>query len=108
MQEDGGGVAAIGKAAEMMKGQRLDAFLLNLFLIFVYFFVLVGWSVMMGGGVIWGLFLVNFCCLVRVLTFVAYTVLYFGAKELGFGEEVELQGSDVEYAKLGITPLVGP
>ncbi|XP_057787790.1 uncharacterized protein LOC131005020 [Salvia miltiorrhiza] len=97
--EEDGGIAAIGKAAMMMKGRRWDAFLLNVWMNFV---VLVGLIAVLGsgGGEIW---LVNICCLIRILTFVAYTVLYFGGKELGVGEEVEL---DVEYAKLSITPLV--
>lgn len=105
VEEGGGGVAAFGKAAEMMKGRRLEAFLLNfLFSFLVYFFVLIGWILMSFGdhGKIWGLFLVNFCCVIRVLNFVAYTVLYFRGKE-ELGQEVEL-----EYTKLEIIPpLVG-
>lgn len=100
VEEGGGGVAAFGKSAEMMKGRRLDAFLLNfLFSFLVYFFVLIGWILMNFGdhGKIWGLFLVNFCCLIRVLNSVAYTVFYFRGKE-ELGQDVELEYANLEVA----------
>lgn len=106
VEEDGGGIAAFGKSAEIMKGRRLDAFLLNfLFGFFTYFVVFVSWILMMGGDdwKIWGLFLVNFCCLIRVFTFVAFTVFYFRGKE-ELGQRAELQYANLEI----ITPIFRP
>lgn len=117
VDEDGGGIGALGKSAEILEGRKLDVFLLNVFFNIVCIVALIGWWVVMeleleGGVKIWGwLLLVSFYCLIRVFTFVGYTVLYFRGKEgWCYGElEVELQGTDVdvEYAKLGVTPLVG-
>ncbi|KAI3444081.1 hypothetical protein Pfo_000746 [Paulownia fortunei] len=106
------GIEALGKSAEIMKGQKMNGFLLNIVFNLVSLGVYLG-SKMIRGEKYWisdekisGLFLVNCSCLVKILTFVAYTVLYFRGKE-SRGQEIELHWSNVEYAKLGVTPLVG-
>lgn len=98
VDEDGGGIVALGKSAEMIEGQRLDVFLLNAFFYLVHFLVLIGLMGVGGGDnhlKIWELVVVSCYCFLRVFTFVAYTVLYFGGKEGFYGDlKVELQGSD--------------
>ncbi|XP_011070157.2 uncharacterized protein LOC105155871 [Sesamum indicum] len=98
------GVEALGRSAVVMKGQRVSAFLVNVVCGLITLGVFFG-SRMTRGEKICGLVLVNGSCFVKIFTFVAYTVLYCRGKGSG-GQEIELNRSDVEYAKLGITPLV--
>ncbi|GER52657.1 glyceraldehyde-3-phosphate dehydrogenase 1 [Striga asiatica] len=113
VDRDCSGIRALGKSAEIIKGQELSGFLLNVVM------NLASWGVYLGSmniksGTHWisnekikGLISVGFTCLVWVLNFVVYTVLYFRGKE-GIGQEIELNLSNVEYAKLGNDdPLVG-
>ncbi|KAL7137996.1 hypothetical protein ABFS83_10G132600 [Erythranthe nasuta] len=109
------GVGALGKSAAIMKGQKMTAFVLNVVLNLVNLGVYLGSKMIRvkGGGKYWifdekiisGLILVNGSCLVRIFTFVIYTVLYFRGKE-GNDQEIELEWNNVDYAKLDISPLV--
>ncbi|KAK4415128.1 hypothetical protein Salat_2620000 [Sesamum alatum] len=105
VDEDGScGVEALGRSAVVMKGQRVSGFFVNVLCSVVSLGVYLG-SRMTRGERVCGLVLVNGSCLVKILTFVAYTVLYCRGKG-SRGQEIELNSSDVEYAKLGlITPL---
>ncbi|KAL2526415.1 hypothetical protein Adt_11469 [Abeliophyllum distichum] len=104
------GLQALGKSAEIVKGNRLNGFILNIFLNLLSLGIYLSYSMMIQGNkwvsgrTISGLFLVNFACLVKILTFVVYTVLYFQCKRK-HGEEIELNGSTV-YNKLSTTPSV--
>ncbi|CAA0837290.1 Unknown protein [Striga hermonthica] len=113
VDRDCSGIMALGRSAVIIKGQELSGFLLNVVM------NLASWGVYLGSMNIrsethWipnekikGLILVGFTCLVWVLTFVVYTVMYFRGKE-GIVQEIELNLSNVEYAKLGNDdPLVG-
>ncbi|KAG8372505.1 hypothetical protein BUALT_Bualt12G0073100 [Buddleja alternifolia] len=102
--EESCGIEALGKSAKIIKGQKVNGFLLNIVLNLVSLGVYLG-SKMITSEKICGLFLVNCSCLVKILTFVAYTVLYFWAKE-SHGQEIELNLSNVEYGKLPTTPFV--
>lgn len=69
VDEDGGGIGALGKSAEILEGRKLDVFLLNVFFNIVCIVALIGWRVVMeleGGVKIWGLLLVSFYSLIRV------------------------------------------
>ncbi|CAI9787433.1 unnamed protein product [Fraxinus pennsylvanica] len=97
------GIQALGKSAEIVKGNRLNGFILNIFLNLLSLGIYLG-SKMIQGQTFSGLFLVIFSCLVKILTFVIYTVFYFQCKNEN-GEEIELHGSTV-YSKISTTHLV--
>ncbi|KAL0288522.1 UNVERIFIED_CONTAM: hypothetical protein Sangu_2654400 [Sesamum angustifolium] len=98
------GVEALGRSAVVMKGQRVSAFFVNVVCSVITLGVYFG-SRMTRGEKVCGLVLVNGSCLVKIFTFVAYTVLYCRGKG-SRDQEIELNWSDVEYAKLGVSPLV--
>ncbi|PIN22081.1 hypothetical protein CDL12_05206 [Handroanthus impetiginosus] len=111
VEEDGSGIEALGKSAKIMKGQKIDGFLLNITLHLVSLAVYLC-SKMISGEKYWVwdtkitvLVLANGSCLVNIFTFVAYTVMYYRGKERR-GQEIELNLSNFEYTKLGSTPLV--
>lgn len=106
IDEESCGTEALGKSAVIMKGQKWNGFLLNIVLNLVSLGVYLG-SKMVRSEKICGLVLVNGSCLVRIVTFVMYTVVYYRDKER-YGQEIELNGSsNIEYAKLDISPLAG-
>lgn len=103
------GIQALGKSAEIVKGNRLNGFMLNIFLNLLSLGIYLGSNMIRGntrvsGQTISGLFLVNFSCLVKILTFVIYTVFYFQCKKEN-GEATEFHGSNV-YSKIPTTPMV--
>ncbi|KAL2232758.1 uncharacterized protein LOC105155880 [Sesamum indicum] len=99
------GREAVEKAAQVVEGQRLHGFMLNLFfsLLLSATFV-VCWMVLGDKGsffknlTIYGLIVLNLTSFVKMLLFMAYTVLYFQCKQQ-HGEEIEMIGY-LHYTKL--------
>ncbi|KAI3444110.1 hypothetical protein Pfo_000775 [Paulownia fortunei] len=106
--EDRSMVEALEKAAELVKGQHLHGFMLNLFinLLFLITF-LVYWVILDHKGSLnlttVGLFFVNIFSTVKMVLFMAYTVLYFQCKK-HHGEEIDIHGN-LQYTKLPTTTL---
>lgn len=108
IEEDRYGIQALGKAGELIQGKKVQGFILNAIFAVLAVVLFQGFRIIRGhkwlvNETIFGLFLVNFSCLLRLLQFVGYTVLYFQCKK-DHGEEIELQG-EVEYTKISSTPL---
>ncbi|KAL3535308.1 hypothetical protein ACH5RR_003769 [Cinchona calisaya] len=105
------GFGALGKAEELIEGKRIEGFILNAIFVLLSVALSQGSRIIRGhkwlvNDMVYELFLVNFSCLLRLLHFMAYTVLYFQCKK-NHGEEIELQGEGgVEYTKIYSTPLV--
>ncbi|KAK6151484.1 hypothetical protein DH2020_014119 [Rehmannia glutinosa] len=102
------GIEALGKAGALVKGKRLIGFLLNVCFVLVTLIVFLGYMIILGkkwlgNPIIYGLLVLIFLSLVKILRAVAYAVLYFRCK-VHHGEEVELHGG-VEYSKLPTTQL---
>ncbi|KAL6534743.1 hypothetical protein OROGR_013418 [Orobanche gracilis] len=99
------GIEALGKAEALVKGKRLQGFLINLCSNLFVLIVFRCYKSLLGGDkglfeyrMSSGLFVFNFLALVKIFVAVAYTILYFECKEL-HGEEIELY-VDVEYSKV--------
>ncbi|XP_073137899.1 uncharacterized protein [Henckelia pumila] len=101
------GLVALGKSSAMIKNHRFNGFFLNIFLNLMTLASFIGLKIVKGGdnwladdtSILSGLYLVNCSCLVKMYTFVAYTVLYFKCKE-NRDEEIELGDG---YGKLSTT-----
>ncbi|XP_071911356.1 uncharacterized protein [Coffea arabica] len=108
IEEDCYGIQALGKAGDLIQGMKIQGFVLNMMFALLSVVVFQGFRIIRGhkwlvNQTIFGLFLVNVSCLLRLSQFVGYTVLYFQCKKK-HGEEIELQG-EVEYTKISSTPL---
>ncbi|CAI9298210.1 unnamed protein product [Lactuca saligna] len=106
--EECSGIEALGRAGRLVKGMKLQGFLLNLLLNLLSYVIFHFLSKMMMvkqplTQAILVFFLVGFMCSITMFTFQAYTVLYFECK-MNHGEEIELHGS-VEYSKIPRVPL---
>lgn len=100
------GLEALGKGAALVKGKRLQGFLLNVFFNLVFFIAFHGYKMILRkhpSPTASLMVLTSVISLVKIFQMVAYTVFYFQCKEL-HGEEIELPGS-VHYTKLPITQL---
>lgn len=112
IEENCYGFEALGKAGQLVKGKKLDGFMLN-FLLALFsgiVFVYVYW-IFKGGlkrelsRMLMVLFLIFTSSLITMFQFMAYTVLYFKCKKY-HGEEVELQGGGgIKYSKLPTAAL---
>ncbi|KAM7472849.1 hypothetical protein LguiA_011032 [Lonicera macranthoides] len=108
VEEDCYGIEALTKAKELVKGRRVDGFVLNfmfnlfLLIIFkVYEIIATKWP---SKDIVIGLFLICIAYLVIMFFFSAYTFLYFKCKE-SHGEEIEL-GGKLENSNVPTTPLL--
>ncbi|KAL8493199.1 hypothetical protein ACS0TY_024424 [Phlomoides rotata] len=107
------GSEALKKAEELIQGQRHHGFMINVFINLLGLIILLGfwlvlrgelWSVNVMG---FGLFLVNFVCLIKIFGCVAYTVLYFRCKKY-HGDDEEVGGvGNFGYSKLPASDLGG-
>ncbi|XP_073047677.1 uncharacterized protein [Primulina eburnea] len=102
------GMVAMGKASELVKGQRLKGYMLTLpfFLLSLIMSVICQVIYRVKGPsneVIYGLLIiVGFSCLLKILQVVAYTVFYFHCKKL-HGEEPEIDIGVFKYELLPTT-----
>ncbi|KAL7587043.1 uncharacterized protein LOC111894826 [Lactuca sativa] len=107
--EECSGIEALGRAGRLVKGMKLQGFLLNLLLnllSYVFFHFLSKMMMVKQPALTQAIllfFLMGFICSITMFTFQAYTVLYFECKK-NHGEEIELHGS-VEYSKIPRVPL---
>lgn len=99
LDEESSGLVALGKSSAMIKKYRFTGFFLNIFLNLMTLALFIGLKIVKGDNnwlsdnpsIRSGLYLVNCSCLVKIFSFVAYTVLYFKCKENPF-EDIELGG----------------
>ncbi|XP_075515614.1 uncharacterized protein LOC142550266 [Primulina tabacum] len=99
LDEESCGLVALGKSSAMIKKYRFNGFFLNIFLNLMTLALFIGLKIVKGHNnwlsddpsILSGLYLVNCSCLVKIFSFVAYTVLYFECKE-NPDEEIELGG----------------
>ncbi|GFQ07414.1 hypothetical protein PHJA_002885500 [Phtheirospermum japonicum] len=109
--EESYGLKALGKAAALVEGKKLQGFLINVCFELLVLIIFCGYKVVLGykgswlleSSVMSRLFVVIFLGLVKIFVAVAYTVLYFKCKEDN-GEEIELHGN-IEYTKVQNTEL---
>ncbi|KAI3771980.1 hypothetical protein L6452_03153 [Arctium lappa] len=107
--EECSGIEALGKAERLVKGKKLEGFLVFLLLnllSFVLFQVLAKMNVVKQSELTQAfleLFQTSCICLLGIFGFQAYTVLYLECKK-NRGEEIEMQGS-VEYSRISGIPL---
>ncbi|KAF3452851.1 hypothetical protein FNV43_RR03284 [Rhamnella rubrinervis] len=100
------GIESLGKAGRLVKGMKLEGFLLNLVFGIVYYSVFQFYRMINGNQseaviVIVALLYLDFLRLVKMFSTVAYTVLYCKCKK-SHGEEIELQ-ENFEYVKVPST-----
>ncbi|XP_057795286.1 uncharacterized protein LOC131011519 [Salvia miltiorrhiza] len=89
--DSAGGIAALGKSAEIINAHKIHAFFINILVNLICFAVYFGSNLIINVGkhrMIYGVLLVSFSCYMRIFTFVAYTVLYFRAMELRLSSDV--------------------
>ncbi|XAR51216.1 hypothetical protein NMG60_11005778 [Bertholletia excelsa] len=103
------GIEALGKASALVKGNRLHGFALNFLLMLPLLIIEPGYKMSMDKKSLWikiviKLLLIILYCLVTMFQFVTFTVLYFQCKK-AYGEEIEMQGSSMEYTKIPSTPV---
>lgn len=101
--EESRGLEALGKARELVKGMRLQGFILNvviniLLLILSQVPQMIRFKQSAAKPIITGLIQLFFICLVSFFQYMAYTVLYFQCKKK-HGEEIKLHGS-MEYSEV--------
>jgi hypothetical protein len=98
------GLEALGKAGGLVQGRRIHGFTLSLFCTIVMIII----SLVFSGSpnhksvsmqIIWGSFPTVLNCLVKMVYFMSYTVLYFQCKKT-HGEQIELHGNVLEYSKI--------
>lgn len=108
VEEGCNGMVAMGKASELVKGQRLKGYMLNLsfslislimYLAIYQVIIRVKWPAL---SEICGLSVVGFSFLLKMLQVVAYTVFYFHCKKQ-HGEEPEIDIGVVKYELLPTT-----
>ena len=104
------GIEALGKAAQIVKGMKLQALILNLLLtilssILLQCFRLTKLKQPEATRIVISLLVVSSIWMVRMFGYTAYTVLYYRCKKT-HGEEVELQDADTEYTKIPTAPLI--
>ncbi|KAL5548949.1 hypothetical protein UlMin_004180 [Ulmus minor] len=108
--EEKGGIEALGKAGQLVKGLELKGFFLKLMFETIYYVMLMLFMWISNKQsffftVLLSLVFLKFFCLVKMFSFVVFTVFYFESKKT-HGEEVELQGTDLEYTNIPTKPLV--
>ncbi|XP_042056374.1 uncharacterized protein LOC121800953 [Salvia splendens] len=91
--EDGGEAVAVERAEELVRGRRLDGFMVNLLFSVVCLVVVFGFWMTMGDRgrlnlTVYGLFFVNGVSITRIFGGVMYTVYYFRCREY-HGEEID-------------------
>lgn len=104
------GKEALEKAEELVKGQRLHGFMMNLFFNLLFLIIFLGcWMILGDKGslnlTIYGLFFVNSVSLAKIFGCTAYTVFYFQCKK-HHGEEIDVLGN-FQYIKLPTATQLG-
>ncbi|KAL3535309.1 hypothetical protein ACH5RR_003770 [Cinchona calisaya] len=105
IEENCYGIKALGKAEALVKGKKLDGFIINIgfnlisLILFQGFRSIIGEKWMGTHMTVFWLLLVNWSCLQMIFLLVTYTVLYFHCKK-HHGEEVELLQGSFSYSKL--------
>lgn len=106
--EDCYGMEALAKSAALVKGKRVQGFLLNVSLNVVILVIFEVYRVALGhkglmNTTMYALFVVSVASIAKIFIVAAYTVLYFHCKK-HHGEEIELhERSFYQYAKLPTT-----
>jgi hypothetical protein len=98
------GLEALGKAGGLVKGRRIHGFALSVLCTSVMVIIGLVFRVSQNQKsasmqIIYGSFATILSCLVTMVYFMSYTVLYFQCKKT-LGEEIELHGSMLEYSKI--------
>ncbi|KAK6136955.1 hypothetical protein DH2020_029300 [Rehmannia glutinosa] len=107
--EDRTKLEALEKAGNLVKGQHLHGFMLNLFfnLVFLIIFLVLYLGDKGSMSLIkYGLFFVNSISVLKTVLLMAYTVLYFQCKK-HHGEEIDVLGNLDQYTKLSTTTDLG-
>ncbi|XVE63426.1 hypothetical protein DITRI_Ditri07aG0019700 [Diplodiscus trichospermus] len=106
------GIEALGKAAQIVKGMKLQGFILNLLLTILSLILMQCFRLISkikqpeATQIVISMVAVSLAWMVRMFGDTAYTVFYYRCKKT-HGEEVELQAPDVEYTKIPtFAPLV--
>ncbi|XVF47743.1 hypothetical protein PTKIN_Ptkin03bG0135400 [Pterospermum kingtungense] len=106
--EDKFGIEALGKAAQIVKGMKLQGFILNLLLTILSLILSKCLSINSKQSeairIFIAVLIVSSIGMVRMFGYIAFTVLYYRCKKT-HGEEVELEAADMEYTKIPIAPL---
>lgn len=111
--EEKSGLEAFGKASLLLKGVRMQGFVLDLVFEVISLIVYILWE----KGIkkthynpywmmLMGLLLVNIILVIRLSAWMAFTVFYNRCKQ-SHGEEIELLKASLEYTKLSIQPVHG-
>lgn len=103
------GMAAMGKASELVKGQRLKGYMLTFFFVLLNLIIALVYIKISGykipsDSLVYGLLFEILVSLVNIYQMVAYTVLYFHCKKQ-HGEEAEI---DIGVAKYTLLPTTYP
>ncbi|GMN69396.1 hypothetical protein TIFTF001_038449 [Ficus carica] len=98
------GLEALGKASKLVKGLKLKGFVLNLLFgglsyASSRFMTMSNVNGDLRRTIVPLLVLISISCLIGAFSWISYTVLYFECKKT-HGEEVEMQGFEVEYTKV--------
>ncbi|KAI3811374.1 hypothetical protein L1987_21095 [Smallanthus sonchifolius] len=107
--EECSGIEALGKAARLVKGKKLDGFLLNILVNLLSYPFFQGLSKLIVvkqsylTQAVFLFFLMSCICFIIALEFQAYTVLYLECKK-SHNEEIELHGS-IKYTEITKMPL---
>ncbi|KAL5548950.1 hypothetical protein UlMin_004181 [Ulmus minor] len=108
--EEKSGIEALGKAGQLVKGLKVKGFFLKLLFETLYYvmlklFMRISKNQSISITVVLSLVFLISVCLVKIFSFVAFTVFYYESKKT-HGEEVELQDTNLEYTKVPTKPLI--
>ncbi|KAL5548967.1 hypothetical protein UlMin_004198 [Ulmus minor] len=105
--EEKSGVEALEKARELVKGTRLKGFLLKVLFGILYYVMLqlFGWMMIsnqesLSLNLVLALVVVNFLCLVKTFSLIAYTVFYYKCKKMNEEEEFGKEDINMGYNKI--------
>ncbi|KAL5548959.1 hypothetical protein UlMin_004190 [Ulmus minor] len=102
--EEKSGIEALGKAGQLVKGLKLKGFFLKLafgllgFVMFKLLMMMINKQTA-SVSIAYVFVFFNMVSLIEMFSFIVFTVFYFECKKKN-GQEVELQGGDVEYTKI--------
>ncbi|KAL5548960.1 hypothetical protein UlMin_004191 [Ulmus minor] len=108
--EEKSGIEALGKAGRLVKGLKVKGFFLKLLFETLYdvtliLFMRISKNQSISITVVLSLVSLISVCLVKIFSFVAFTVFYYESKKT-HGEEVELQDTNLKYTKVPTMPLI--
>ncbi|XVF47744.1 hypothetical protein PTKIN_Ptkin03bG0135500 [Pterospermum kingtungense] len=104
------GIEALGKAAQIVKGMKLQGFILNLLLTILSLILLQCFRLMNSNhsqviGIVIAMLVPSSIHMVNMFWCTAYTVLYYRCKTTN-GGDIALEAADMEYNKLLTAPLI--